>query len=271
MNNEIAVIIPTYNSEKTIKRTIDSVRNQHIENYAIKIIVADDCSTDSTKKIVQNLKHVVFVENEKHTGGPNTGRNTGIELSKDAKYIAFIDHDDEWLPGKLQNQVESLDKTGLNICYTGYRVLKDGQFLDFIYGHRSVVKYDKNMLFKLLLLRDMTKYILPYMSCYMLRNDNIPAFDHPIYDYGWSLRLLKGNEVVYSDNVYMLRHESVDNFSYDPEYLRGAIIYTDKILRKYKDIQAKIGRMNYNFDYYLKYRLEGKKKEAYKALWRTFV
>ena len=194
-----------------------------------------------------------------------------MELANDAKYIAFLDHDDEWLQNKLKLQIDGLDKSGLDICFTGYRVLKDNKYFDFVYGHGATVKYEKNMLFKLLLFRDMTKYILPYMSCYVLRNKDIPEFDHSIYDYGWSLKLLENKEVVYVDKPLMNRYENSECYSYNKDYVYGAIRYTDKILRGYKQIEAKIGRMNFNFDYYLKYRLEGNKKEAYKALWRTFV
>ena len=272
MNNEIAVIIPTYNSEKTIKRAIDSVRNQIIDNYAIKIIVVDDLSEDKTREIVRRLKHVVLHTNYERSGGPNAGRNTGMELADGAKYIAFLDHDDEWNQGKLKAQIDTMDQTGINISFTGYRIINNDRVLNYVYGNDNIVKYEKNAIFKILAMRHMTNHVLPYMSSLVLRNENVPEFDHSVYDYGWSLKLFENQEVIYIDRLYLNRYEGYDNLSNDKEYLDGGIDYIDKTLRKYKKYrEAKWGIKNFNFNYYMQFLMSGDKKKAYKALWRTFV
>lgn len=270
MNNEIAVIIPTYNSEKTIQRCIKSVRDQKLDGYAMKIIVVDDQSTDKTKEIVQNMKYVVWADNPEHTGGPNAGRNTGIELANDAKYIAFIDHDDEWVQDKLAAQIRYMDEYNQDICYTGYRIVSKGRFKDYVNGNNNVVQWEKNVLFRIFLRRDMDRFILPYMSSFVLRNKNIPKFDHPIFDFGWSLKLLENKEVLYIDVPYLIRHEEGDNYSYDEGYKEGAVDYIHKTLKGYKNKYAKAGKRYFNFQYYLKALLEEDKKKARKFLWRTF-
>ena len=102
----VSVIIPTYNGEKTILRAIDSVLNQVVD---VEILVCDDCSTDKTHEFVvwacdKLYSEIYFYENDKHTGGPNAGRNLGIKHAT-GDYVAFLDQDDEWLPGKLRKQL----------------------------------------------------------------------------------------------------------------------------------------------------------------------
>ncbi len=97
----ISVVIPTYNGEKTIARAIDSVLSQSYGTF--EILVCDDCSTDKTVQIALKCGCRVFI-NETRTGGPNKGRNTGIQNAK-GEYIAFLDQDDEWLPWKIETQL----------------------------------------------------------------------------------------------------------------------------------------------------------------------
>lgn len=102
----ISVIIPTYNRSATIERAINSVRKQTYKN--IEIIVVDDGSTDLTKKIVKDLQkkddRISLYENSKNIG-PAATRNRGVIFAK-GDYIAFQDSDDEWLPEKLEKQMD---------------------------------------------------------------------------------------------------------------------------------------------------------------------
>jgi len=105
----VSIIIPTYNSEKTIKRAIDSVLNQEGLGtlFDVEIIISDDASTDNTLEIC-NEYQVVVISNNDNSGGPNRGRNQGIKAAS-GDYIAFLDHDDEWLPNKLIKQLKEID------------------------------------------------------------------------------------------------------------------------------------------------------------------
>ena len=113
----ISVIIPTYNSEKTIKRAIDSVLNQKGINelFKVELLICDDCSTDNTVEIASGYPCIIF-HNIHNSGGPNWGRNKGIKEAK-GDYIAFLDHDDEWLPDKLLNQLNEINK-GYEFIYS---------------------------------------------------------------------------------------------------------------------------------------------------------
>ena len=113
----ISVIIPTYNSEKTIKRAINSVLNQKgiDELFRVELIICDDCSTDNTVSICKQYNCIIY-ENDRNSGGPNWGRNIGIKKST-GDYVAFLDHDDEWLPDKLLNQLNEINK-GYEFIYS---------------------------------------------------------------------------------------------------------------------------------------------------------
>lgn len=102
----ISVIIPTYNSARFLSRTIESVLRQTWQHF--ELIIVDDASTDGTIDVVRAFAEkdhrIKFVALDKNTGGPVRPTNKGLEMAQGA-YIAFLDHDDEWLPEKLDEQL----------------------------------------------------------------------------------------------------------------------------------------------------------------------
>jgi len=124
MSSLVSVIIPTYNRAAVVARAITSVLAQ--DHAPIEIIVVDDASTDDTQRVVEGLgdariRYIARSENR----GAAAARNTGIRAARGA-FIAFLDSDDEYLPGRLSAQVrafEALDAaTGLvfvNYCEIG--------------------------------------------------------------------------------------------------------------------------------------------------------
>ncbi len=95
MEDLISVIIPSYNGEKYIKETIESIQKQKINH---EIIVIDDISTDSTVKIALDTGVKVIV-NDKHKG-QMAGKNRGIKEAK-GNFWLTIDQDDVLLPNAL--------------------------------------------------------------------------------------------------------------------------------------------------------------------------
>ena len=102
----VSVIIPTYNRETVIGRAIESVLKQTYPHFELLII--DDGSTDQTKRVVERIaderiRYILLEEN----GGVARARNVGIAEAQ-YDYIAFLDSDDEWMPEKLELQMERL-------------------------------------------------------------------------------------------------------------------------------------------------------------------
>ena len=107
----ISVIIPSYNRKHTLSRAIKSVLNQTYN--ASEIILVDDGSTDETKPwVLGNFPMVKYLSQLRN--GVSAARNKGIEHSKN-NWIALLDSDDEWLPEKLEEQVQQIkeDKSSL--------------------------------------------------------------------------------------------------------------------------------------------------------------
>ncbi len=125
----VSVIIPTYNRKDTIIRAIESVLNQKYKDT--EVIIIDDGSVDNTEDIIKSLYNYLLKKDKiryiriKHSG-VSKARNTGIKNAR-GEWIAFLDSDDEWLPDKLQKQMQYLDSSNYLICHTDEIWIKDGK------------------------------------------------------------------------------------------------------------------------------------------------
>ena len=115
----VSIIMPSYNSEKYMGLTIESVISQTYENW--ELIVVDDCSNDGTRSIVEK-----YVENDgrisllalrRNNGAPAAPRNIGVNKAA-ANWIALLDSDDIWHPSKLEYQMKALKNTKAKFCST---------------------------------------------------------------------------------------------------------------------------------------------------------
>lgn len=91
---EISVIIPVYNSEKYLKKCMESLMNQSFDDFEVLII--NDGSTDNSQKIIDEyvtLRPDVFKTYYKENGGQSSARNYVIKYAK-GNYITFLDSDD---------------------------------------------------------------------------------------------------------------------------------------------------------------------------------
>ncbi|MGE9313495.1 glycosyltransferase family 2 protein [Niabella sp. CJ426] len=110
---KVSVVIPLYNSEKTILRALDSVINQTYK-CDIEIIIVDDGSSDNGRAIVENyidnnVTNIKMLIVQKANGGASSARNVGLKMAS-GEWIALLDSDDEWLPNKLYRQFEEIQK-----------------------------------------------------------------------------------------------------------------------------------------------------------------
>jgi glycosyltransferase involved in cell wall biosynthesis len=114
----VSVIVPTFNREKTILRAINSILKQTYKD--IEIIIIDDCSNDNTQNVVKLLNNdkIKYIKHDKNRGAC-AARNTGIKLAK-GEYIAFLDSDDEWLPKKIEKQVNFLKTNNADVVFCSH-------------------------------------------------------------------------------------------------------------------------------------------------------
>lgn len=103
----VSVIIPTYNRARFIKRAVNSALWQSFQDF--EIIVVDDGSTDNTIELLgQYRDHRLRILRHETNRGASAALNTGITNSS-GSLISILDSDDEWLPEKLERQVEVMD------------------------------------------------------------------------------------------------------------------------------------------------------------------
>jgi glycosyltransferase involved in cell wall biosynthesis len=117
---KVSVIIPTYNAEKYISETINSVLTQTFQDF--EILVVDDGSPDQSVEICRQFTDPrIKIIRQANRGLPGA-RNTGIRQAQ-AEYIAFLDADDIWHPEKLEKHVEHLDgkpDVGISFSYSAF-------------------------------------------------------------------------------------------------------------------------------------------------------
>src|SRR5690554_4515625 len=102
-----SIIIPLYNKENYIHKTLISVLNQTFNAY--EVIVINDGSTDDSVKIVKQINDQrIKIVHQKNLG-VSVARNKGIELAK-TNYICFLDADDFWQPNHLQSFYDAIHK-----------------------------------------------------------------------------------------------------------------------------------------------------------------
>lgn len=117
MDNNIyfSIVIPLYNKEKYISKTLLSVLNQTFKEF--EIIVVDDGSTDNSCNIVESINDSRIKLIKQKNAGPSKARNTGIKNAV-GKYIAFLDADDEWENTKLEEHFK-LHTNNTDVFWSG--------------------------------------------------------------------------------------------------------------------------------------------------------
>lgn len=241
----VSVIIPTYNSRKTIKKTILSALNQTIPPF--EIIICDDGSTDKTKDIIDEFikKYPSKIRylRIKHVGLLGVVRNQGLKIAK-GEYIAFLDSDDQWMPNKLELQINILIKyPNIGLVSSNAKVKEDfGEKLAYLYF--PIKKIDEGIKTIEDLLND--NYII--ISSVIARRSLIKQIGlftnnqilRAIEDYDLWLRLATITKIYYLSDpltIYSNRKNSIRNEISLIQHWKGMI----HILDRFKKQLAKVG------------------------------
>jgi glycosyltransferase involved in cell wall biosynthesis len=140
----VSIVMPMYNSEAYVLEAIKSVIAQTHNNW--ELIVVDDGSTDSSIKIVNKLStqdHRIKLFKNKHNLGAAISRNKAIEAAK-GDVIAFLDADDKWLSHKLETQLNVLNTTNTDVCFSSYEQIDEtGDSCGVLIEALSELSYNK--------------------------------------------------------------------------------------------------------------------------------
>ena len=117
----VSVIMPAHNAEKTIGQAIESVL---LQTVPLELIIINDSSSDGTAGAVRSYlsdPRVRYYENPSNLGAAGS-RNRGVSLAA-GEFVAFLDSDDWWAPGKLTKQLAKIEETGAVLCSTARELM----------------------------------------------------------------------------------------------------------------------------------------------------
>ena len=205
----VSIIIPVFNREKIISKTLNSLKKQ--SHRPLEIIIIDDASTDNSfeeikKFIKKNLKKdfKLHLYKNKKNRGACFSRNIGISFSR-GKYIQFLDSDDFIHEGKIKKQADLIEKNKSNIVISDYSYVKNKKVIRNCKNNGNIFKrialgwsiytstplirsslikkklkwnekidflQDKDFLFKVLMLSGEYSYLPGFTSYYMQHNNS---------------------------------------------------------------------------------------------------
>lgn len=200
VDGRVSVIVPVYNVERYIDKTLESIFSQTYKN--IEIVLVDDCSKDNSAEIIAKYKkshpEIIYFRQPKNMGA-GAARNKALELAA-GQYVAFLDSDDLWLPEKTKRQLRLMKKTKSPFSYTAIEMIDE---------NGKILKTKRNI-----------KEICDYK--YLLHNTIIATssviIDRTVYgdfrmplrrggqDYATWLMLLRNGVVAYGINHALIKY-----------------------------------------------------------------
>ncbi len=232
----VSIILPVFNRLHYLRAAVDSVLAQTLPDW--ELIIADDDSGAETKQYMRDIAmsagsriKVLWL---KHLGNPDAVRNVALREAE-APYVAFLDSDDVWLPGKLQAQLECMrsspsrewsytrclfvDGCGQDLSgrrSLSYPKVRDGWILESLLAGEAAVVQSSFMA---------TREALAAVGGYP---EDMPG----IGDYELFVRLALRSEIAFIDEPLVhLRHHQEHYFQDDVVALRELRYFFEKMQR----------------------------------------
>lgn len=242
MNSIVSIIIPTFNREKLLNETLNSIKNQTFANW--ECIVIDDQSTDSSLELLKKIENEdsrfkVFSRPNDKPKGANSCRNYGIEKAT-GKYLMFFDSDDLLKENCLGNRVDEFDKN-LNYDMLVFSMgIFDSQTKPKIYDNRKVINLELKDTIYDFIFSDK----LPWNVCRPIYKTsfikNRIAFNEKIHNFQddeFNLKVLHFLKptylsIDYTDCYYRFDSESINKYN----NLRGNQNVVNSLLEYYKTV-----------------------------------
>ena len=200
----VSVVMPLYNSEAFVVEAVESVLAQSYDK--LELIAVDDCSTDASAQILaayaRDDARVRLLSHEQNRGAA-AARNTALEQAR-GRYIAFLDADDVWLEGKLEEQIRFMAVKQADMCFTAYETIEvDGT-------HRNFVKVPERIDYRGFLKNTVTCCHTMMIDLTLVNREWVRFPVHADYDYPedmamW-LQLLKRGATAYGLNTVLAKN-----------------------------------------------------------------
>jgi glycosyltransferase involved in cell wall biosynthesis len=283
----ITVGITCFNAEDTISRALTSAFNQNWPN--LEVVIVDDCSTDSSKEIIENLikdQPMVILVCHETNQGPAVARNT-ILAHASGEFVAFIDDDDESLPERVATQYRRIVDYEKNVdtkmiaCYaSGHRLYPNGYRLTLnAIGSRPIVPQGPAM----------ANFILFYgkepgwfygtgtPTCSLMGRRSIfefvGGFDTEFKrfeDMDFSIRLaLAGAHFIGCPEPLFIQHSTEASDKSQEKNLESDLLRVEK----HRDYLQTVGRYEYarQWPYIRYYHMTGQRVKMLSALFKLFL
>lgn len=239
----VSTIIPCYNAERTIEEAVDSALAQDLKDH--EIVAVNDGSTDSTSAILERYADKIKVIHQPNRG-LSAARNAAIASSA-SKYIALLDSDDQWLPGKLVRLVAELERrSDASLAFSEYGFM-DTDSVEYgqsrIFGEISSVELLKKVPFPLF---SLNQAIMP--STWIVnrsRLEQVGGFCEAFkgsggFDDYWCLLLLRETgEFVYIPEKLVLYRLLYPSETAD-KYSAGLAVFAQLVKRRYGRVGEEI-------------------------------
>ena len=273
----VSVIIPVYNSEKTIGEALDSVAAQMYTDY--EVIVVNDGSSDQSESIIKKYMRppldVTYVEQANK--GPAAARNAGLRLAK-GEFVVFLDADDLWDKDKLATAVQAMDANPeAKLVFTDMRhmvndLLVHSSYLhERGYRHLSIGLIYDNLLKENFIFTPTVTLRRGVLKDVGYFDENLPITE----DYDLWLRIARLYPVYFIDRPLVTRRRTGGNITEDKQvYIESCIRLREKLLEIHKEepgrrrlIEGHLKRDRYNLGYALFDAM--KFKESRKVFFQT--
>ncbi|MFT4304755.1 MAG: glycosyltransferase family 2 protein [Candidatus Woesearchaeota archaeon] len=242
----VSIIIPMYNSQETIIKTVLSALSQTYENTEILII--NDGSTDNSLSILKSIKNKKIKIYSQRNKGPSAARNYGAKKAK-GEFLSFLDADDTWLENKIETEIKLILKKNISCIISGVNI--------YVNSHVSKKISKKNISHSNL-------FVFNYGVCgsnltikkeFFLNYQYKSEFDG-VEDYELLLRITEKNNLL-STNKYLV------NYFYKPVKKRK---YWNLLFSK---IESKKMKSSLYFDRFTQLLYE--RRFSYNLLWLSFI
>lgn len=238
---KVSVIIPTYNREKVIERSVRSVLNQTYKN--IEVIIVDDGSKDNTEKIIKSINDERIIYYKQKNGGASKARNTGVKLAT-SDYIAFHDSDDSWREDKLEKQMKyMMENPQVGMVYCDYLMHRVDGMTYAVPGDINFIGELEGDMFLTLLVNNTIG--TPTMLLKKSLFEEFGGFDdslHCLEDWDFALRFSEYYYIGYINEVLIDAYQQPGSVSTNGQ---GYFETRCRMIAKYKDILWKNGLFDF--------------------------
>lgn len=251
----VSVIIPVYNCIEYLGQAIDSVIAQEVP---VEIIVVNDSPWQDLTEFIQPYKertNLVLIVNEQNLGVAEA-RNIGIQNAH-GRYVALLDDDDYWMPGKLKKQLAVLKNTKGALCFTARELMDaDGTPLNRVIHAKERVSYHSLLKNNVI---NCSSVIMPIE----VAKEFIMGHDHLHEDFILWLNILKKYKYAYGIDEPLIRYRLTYGGKSGNKLQSAKMTYG-----VYKHMGY--GRLRAGW-YFLCYAVNGVRKYGWKEAWENVM